>query len=238
VVVNALPTATITPSGPTPYWEGEDVVLAASDTGAGTAPYTYLWAPGGATTTAITVTTAATYTVEITDDNGCVDTTAPGTTVMVNPNPATTIIETCGNPDSTLDADASGGTPPYTYSWSPDSETSTVITKPCGTGPYDVTVTDFNGCSTTSDPVITCACVVCGMTGATAAPPGPETFCDGGSVVLTASPTGSGTGPYSYHWGAGLRGEHEHRHGDGDRDSGAFDHARPGGVLHGLIRNA
>ncbi|UCF80540.1 MAG: DNRLRE domain-containing protein [Acidobacteriota bacterium] len=198
VTVNPNPTATITPSGPTTFCEGGSVTLTASDTGAGTAPYTYLWAPGGETTTAITVTTAATYTVEITDDNGCVDTSA-GETVTVNAKPATTIIETCGNPDSTLDANASGGTPPYTYSWSPDSETSTVITKPCETGPYDVTVTDSKGCSTTSDPVSTCACVVCGMTGATASAGGPTTFCEGGSVVLTASATG-GTGPFTYLW--------------------------------------
>ncbi|UCF81771.1 MAG: S8 family serine peptidase [Acidobacteriota bacterium] len=75
----------------------------------------------------------------------------------LNVAPTAAITETCGNPNSVLDADPTGGTPPYTYLWSTGATTET-ISAPCGTGPYTVTVTGALGCSDTSAPVNTCPC--------------------------------------------------------------------------------
>ncbi len=49
------------------------------------APNTYLWSPGGATTQSITVSTANTYTVTVTDGNNCIG--SASTVVNVNPIP-------------------------------------------------------------------------------------------------------------------------------------------------------
>jgi hypothetical protein len=128
----------------------------------GTPPFTYLWAPGGETSTAITVTVAATYTVEITDDNGCVDTSA-GEVVTVNPLPTPTITETCGDPLSTLDAGAGYAS----YSWTSvppglpgDAETGQTIQVDCNTvGSYTVTVSDGTCLGTSpAEDVSNCTC--------------------------------------------------------------------------------
>ena len=51
---------------------GGDGTTSTAPTG-GTPPYTYSWAPGGATTPGLTALTAGSYTVTVTDLNGCTD---------------------------------------------------------------------------------------------------------------------------------------------------------------------
>ena len=73
VTVNPLPSATITPEGPTTFCAGGSVVLQAN-TGTG---LTYRWKKGnnfisGATQSAYTATTQGNYKVEVTDVNSCV----------------------------------------------------------------------------------------------------------------------------------------------------------------------
>jgi hypothetical protein len=87
VSVNPLPTATITPPGPTAVCEGDSVVLTAS-AGAG---YSYLWSIGS-TAQAVTVTNSGSYVVTVTDANGCTAASAP-TVVTVNPNPTAVTID-------------------------------------------------------------------------------------------------------------------------------------------------
>jgi len=84
VTVNALPTATITPQGPTTFCAGGSVVLSAN-TGTG---LTYQWIKGagnisGATLQDYTATTGGNYKVKITNSNGCSKTSAV-TVVTVN----------------------------------------------------------------------------------------------------------------------------------------------------------
>ena len=86
VTVNALPTApTITAGGATTFCSGGSVVLTAS---AGT---TYLWS-NNATTQAITVTTAGSYTVRVTNANACQSAASAATVVTVNALPTAPII--------------------------------------------------------------------------------------------------------------------------------------------------
>jgi PKD repeat protein len=164
VTVNANPAAVITPSGPTTFCAGGSVDLVASSA-TGTPPFTYLWAPNGETSTAITVTVADTYSVTITDANNCADTSLDET-VTVNANPVPAISESaCSGANVTLDANPSLGTPPYTYLWSTGVTTQTITVVGDGTT-YSVTVTDTNGCQGTDSATPDCS-VLCGEPSAT-----------------------------------------------------------------------
>jgi hypothetical protein len=185
VTVNANPTATITPSGPTTFCTGGSVTLTAS------AGSSYLWS-NGATTSSINVTQAGSYTVTVTNANGC-STTSSATAVTVNANPTATI--TAGGPTTfctggSVTLTASAGS---SYLWSNGATTSSINVTQAGN--YTVTVTNANGCSTTSSATTV---TVNANPAATITPSGPTTFCTGGSVTLTAS-AGS-----SYLWSTGA----------------------------------
>jgi hypothetical protein len=80
---NNPPVATITPQSSTIFCEGGSVVLTSS------AGSSYLWSTG-ATTQSVTVTTSGSFSVKVTDGNGCSALSAP-TSVTVNPLPTATI---------------------------------------------------------------------------------------------------------------------------------------------------
>ncbi|MBY0477045.1 MAG: hypothetical protein K2Q24_05325 [Chitinophagaceae bacterium] len=111
----------------------------------GTAPYTYLWS-NGATTDEITNLIAGTYSVTVTDANGC---TTVASYVVTQPTQVTLSITNgstaCSNIATVI---VSGGTPGYTYLWSNGSTSVTISGVPVGT--YSVTVTDANGCTATT----------------------------------------------------------------------------------------
>jgi large repetitive protein len=185
VVVNTNPTPTITASGPTTLCQGQSVTLTAS-VGA-----SYLWSTG-ATTQSITVSTAGSYSVTVTNASGCSGTSAP-VNVIVNPNPTPTV--TAGGPTTfcqggsvTLTASLASS---YLWSTGAVSQSITVSTS----GSYSVTVTDANGCSGTSAPVVV---NVNPLPNPTVTTNGPTTFCQGGSVTLTSSPAAS------YLWSTGA----------------------------------
>ena len=102
----------------------------------------------GATNDAYTVTMTGVYNMIMTDANGCSDSAAAGTPVMVNPLPVVDLGQdttTCGTPVM-LDA----GNPGATYLWCDGSTTQTVVL-PVSTS-CAVLVTDTNGC-TSSDTI-------------------------------------------------------------------------------------
>jgi hypothetical protein len=92
----------------------------------------------------------------------------------------------------------SGGTPPYSYSWTPTGGLNDAsIANPTASagGNYTVQVMDDNGCWAEDTVVVTVA-------GAPTADAGPDQeICPGGSPVIGGSPTASGgASPYSYSW--------------------------------------
>ncbi|MEK7257470.1 MAG: MopE-related protein, partial [Bacteroidota bacterium] len=89
-------------------------------------------------------------------------------------------------------AAASGGTPGYTYSWSTGASGATV-SLPAGT--HFVTATDDNDCIATASVTITSNTT---PPTASISASGATTFCEGGSVILTAS------GGNSYSWSTGA----------------------------------
>ena len=107
----------------------------------------------------VTPTVTTTYFVTITDANGCEDIVDQEIIVHPLPTAVIDITETSGNADDDGDIclndmitlTASGGT---SYVWS-SGEVTDVINPvlPVGTHTFTVTVTDVNGCSSTSDSI-------------------------------------------------------------------------------------
>ncbi|HMQ48346.1 MAG TPA: SdrD B-like domain-containing protein [Saprospiraceae bacterium] len=165
----------------------------------GTPPYSYLWS-NGATTTAISNLGPGTYTVTVTDENLC---TATASVTITQPQNLMGSVMTndplCfGDTDGTASASVSGGTPPYSYSWS-NGQTGANASN-LGAGSYNLTVTDANGCMimlpfTINQP--TALNVTLDIT---------DIFCeDANTGAITANATG-GTPPYSYEWSNGGSG--------------------------------
>jgi hypothetical protein len=123
----------------------QDGATSASPTG-GDGAYAFLWS-NNATTPAISGLTAGTYTVTVTDGEGCSSTVSatitqpPLLTVTTSSTPQTAN----GAADGTASATPNGGTPGYSYLWS-NNDTTAVIENLLP-GVYTVTVTDANGCT-------------------------------------------------------------------------------------------
>ncbi len=165
----------------------------------GTPPYMYSW-NNGATTQDLAVLTAGTFTVTITDANGC---QTMDSVTITQPDEAlsTSIVGTdvgCfGESTGEADLTVNGGTPPYMYSWNNGATTQDLANLEAGT--YDVTITDDNGCVimdsvTILQPDMVLMCSIMLDSGVTI-----NGASDG---AATSNPTG-GTAPYSYEWDNG-----------------------------------
>jgi len=126
--------------------DGTATVVASGGTGA----YAYLWNPGGQITASVTGMAPGTYTVTITDANGC---TYIASTIVNAAGCALTatvsvVDETTAGNDGTATALPAGGSAPYTYSWNdPASQTNATATG-LTAGNYEVTIMDAAGCGT------------------------------------------------------------------------------------------
>ena len=161
----------------------------------GTAPYTYVWTGGSTAQSAIGVP-AGTYTVVVTDANGCTTTISATITQPQAPlSLATTQVNVLcfGNSTGSIDLSPSGGTPGYTYAWSNNSTIQDPLNLIAGT--YTVVVTDANGCIDTTGVIITQP-----QSGLSLSSTQVNVLCFGnntGSINLTVT---GGTGPYTYAW--------------------------------------
>jgi gliding motility-associated-like protein len=163
----------------------------------GSGSYEYSWAPSGGTNATTTPVGQGTYTVTVTDQtSGCQ--AQDNVVVGVVNSPTISVINsqnvTCnGLGNGSAQVQATGGTTPYTFTWSPSGVTGASVTN-LAPGTHTVTVTDYAGCKdqtqiiitqptpfVVTDTVITHA--TCGF--------------DDGSISITAS---GGTLGYSYNW--------------------------------------
>ena len=163
----------------------------------GTPPYSYLWS-NGETSEDIQFLTAGTYTVTVTDANGCSETISQ---TITEPEPITvedTIhnVSCYGGNDGYIDISVSGGTPPYSYTWSNGDSTQDINN--LIEGNYSVTVTDSHGCQYfetyyVDEPDAPLQTSITGH----------DVLCHGestGSADLTVT---GGVPPYSYQWSNG-----------------------------------
>ncbi len=112
----------------------------------GVASYSYMWSTGFTTPTA-TGLGAGTYTTTVSDAIGC---TATASVTVTQPCPLTAYTTTATNTSNyAIQAVASGGIAPYTYIWSNgNTAMNNAVQAP---GLYTVTVTDANGCITSTN---------------------------------------------------------------------------------------
>jgi len=179
ITVNALPVPSVT--GTLSFCAGKNTTLTVP--GSYT---TYQWS-NGATTSNITVSTASTFTVTVTDANGCTGSKSATTTINTNPVPSITGNSSiCQGQSSTINAGSYAG-----YSWSTGAATATINVNTAGN--YSVTVTDANGCTgTASFNLAVNAIPTPTITGVTS-------FCAGGNSTLNA-----GGGYTNYLWNGGA----------------------------------
>ena len=193
--------------------DGEITITASG--GTGTLTYVLDQDPGnvtGVTTGVFTGLIAGSYTVTVTDENGCTGTT-PLITVSnppaVTANAAVTStfngshISCNGAADGEISVTASGGTGILTYVLDQDPGNVTGASSGVFTGliagTYTVTVTDINGCNVTTIPVtVNEPTVITASAAVTSDYNGSELSCTGesdGIITVTAS---GGTGVLSY----------------------------------------
>ncbi len=146
VTVNPLPVISLTPDS--------DVCIGSSIQLNASGGTSYLWSPAGSLTNAniadpvATPMVTTTYTVIVTDGNGCIDSAT--VTITVNPLPTVTVSPDtiiCDGSSTTLSA--GGG---VSYSWIPagslnNPNSANPVATPSVPTTYTVTVTDANGCS-------------------------------------------------------------------------------------------
>jgi gliding motility-associated-like protein len=122
----------------------------------GTPPYTLIWEHGGTNPLASGLG-AGTYRVRVTDQSGCSQ-VGEYTLIPIPPLSlqTTTTLQATQVPlqiSALLQANATGGTPPYTYRWSTGQSTSQITVLESGV--YGIEILDSKGCSQESEFAVT-----------------------------------------------------------------------------------
>ena len=163
----------------------------------GTAPYSYSWNdPSNSITEDLSSLSAGTYSVTVTDANGCTETESVTISEPTSLSLSSTQLNvSCnGRSDGSIDLSVSGGTAPYSYSWNDagSSTTQDIVSLPAGT--YTVTVTDDNSCTATETVTIT------EPTALSLSSTQVNVSCNGGSDGSIDLSVSGGTAPYTYSW--------------------------------------
>ena len=180
----------------------------ASVTASGGVPsYTYSWnsAPPQSNDTAFSLFAGA-YSCIITDLNGCRDTipvTITQPTAIAPVIDAVVDVSCYRNQNGSISISVSGGTPGYTYSWSPGGYTTQDISG-LDTGTYVCTITDTNGCTQTVSAHISEPAAISPLPGLPVS--STDLLCNNdssGTASINVILLG-GTPPYSYAWSTGA----------------------------------
>lgn len=200
VTITEPPALTTTVSSNNPNCNGETGSACVNASG-GTPDYTfgyfYSWSNGSSSSCETGLSTGI-YTVTVTDANGC---TSTATAVITEPPALTVTISATdticyGVNTGSATANPNGGTLPYSYSWSNNQTTQTIIDLSAGN--YIVTVTDANGCSANDTVFITQRLPIPLSVTVT------NTSCGNTTGGAIASVNGPGAfPPFSYLWNTG-----------------------------------
>lgn len=209
--VTVVPTTAANAGRDTTLCYGLIVVLGSAPTGSGgTGALQYQWSPttGLSSPTSPNPTLLATgsgiYTLTVSDVNGCIarDTVRVTVSPELNVDAGATHAICRGTGPALLGADGSvqGGTPPYTYRWTPaaglsDPTVAAPQATPSATTTYTLRVTDARGCEALDSVIVAVVnpLVVDAGTGGR--------ICKGDAVTLGgATPVSGGTGSFSIEW--------------------------------------
>ena len=163
----------------------------------GNSPFTFSWSNGG-TIEDISNLTSGNYSVTITDNNLC---TSTNSVTITQPtlltSSLTSVNVSCFNGvNGSINLTPSGGTSPYTYSWSNGSTNQDLNFLSANT--YSVTITDSKGCTTTNSVTITQPSTITVTTSVT------NVNCFGESNgSLSVTNISGGTSPYIILWSNG-----------------------------------
>lgn len=162
----------------------------------GVAPFTYIWSDGQTTEDAIALS-PGTYSVIVSDFNGCTATTSveikqPDVLSATSTIAGLTCFESA---DGLIDIEVTGGTSPYFYNWSNGAITEDISGLQAGT--YSVQVTDSHGCVWSQNYSVS--------------QPDPlsvsftsqQVTCFGGSNGSIDISVSGGNAPYNYEWSNG-----------------------------------
>jgi len=160
----------------------------------GIAPYTYSWS-NGTNGDSIIGLCAGNYVVTVTDSAGI---TVQGNVNITSPSAVAITLTptniTCfGANNGAVLAAASGGTPGYTYNWTPGGSANPQTN--LGPGSYTVVATDLNNCTAQAAWTAIEPTPVTATISATT-----DVACFGGSNGTAAVIAGGGTPPYTYNW--------------------------------------
>jgi hypothetical protein len=166
---------------------------ATANVSGGVGSFTYSWTPI-ATTSLVANLCAGTYTSSVQDANGCIVTktisiTQPTAAVSSIINTSTI---TCINAVAQATSNTSGGTSPYTYTWSANSSTTNIANNLSG-GNYTCTIIDNLNCALTKTFVVTTNTTPPTVTAVSNL----SLICTGQSASLSA------TGASNYTWSSG-----------------------------------
>jgi len=162
----------------------------------GTPGYQYSWS----TTPPQTLPTAnglsaGTYSCTVKDANGCISVSV--TNLIAPPilvgSTLVTDVSCFGGNSGTIQANVTGGTTPYTYSWNTSLSTLPVLSG-LAAGNYQLTITDHNGCSTVVSSLVAQPPVLTGTV------TGNNVTCNGLSNGSASALVSGGTLPYTYSW--------------------------------------
>ncbi len=174
--------------------------------GARTAPeygYYFNWTPGNPTgdgTRSVTGLSAGTWTCTVTDGNGCTKTqtfTITQPSAIAVSAASQTNVSCNGGSNGAASVNTSGGTPGYTYNWTPGNPTGDGTPSVTGlsAGTWTCTVTDINGCTKTQTFTITQPSAIL-----LSAVSQTNVSCNGGSNGSASVTLSGGAGGYTYYW--------------------------------------
>ena len=164
----------------------------------GTSPYNFNWG-GGINTQNRTALAQGTYNVTVTDANLCLATksiliTQPNT-LAISTTP--TNVACFGQPSGAVATTVTGGTGPFTYSWSNGNATQNLVGLTPGN--FAVTVNDANACSASASSGVTQPAQIVTSVFSVVAP-----NCFGASNAVVTIQIAGGTPAYVYSWSNGA----------------------------------
>ncbi|MBS1634325.1 MAG: T9SS type B sorting domain-containing protein [Bacteroidetes bacterium] len=165
-------------------------------------PYTYTWAPSGGNASTASGLCSGTYTVSVGSSNGCVQTATVhiGNTASFTIGVTTGSVACHGAATGSATLNPSGGTIPYSYTWSPTGGNSNTATN-LPAGNYNITIADASGCSGTTtlsiaEPPVLTSAITSNSVSCFGNSTGSATVVASGGVALytyTWSPSGGNT---------------------------------------------